>query len=248
MKQAPERRTVWLVATNLLTLTGLLITLSYYRVPQKAYRRLVVEGRIPLVTAEHVNNRYYQLGRDVHQLYNPAQIRTLVFGDSLLGNASMQELFERADIAGRAIYGDTTGGLRERFVDYKLYNLDSVIILIGTNDALNGVSDNQFQENYLEIIAQSQNLWPNARICLLSIPPLSSWATGAESKNQRIAKWNEFLASLADQDNFVTLLPLAEQLTDEQGYLRPEMTSDGVHLSAIALQRFEDLTASHLAP
>jgi lysophospholipase L1-like esterase len=247
VKPAAQYRFYSLIVSNLLTLSLLTITLVYYRVPQKAYRRLVVEGRIPLATAAHANNRYYQVGRDVHRLYKPANIHAIVLGDSLLGNVSMQELFDRADIAGRTIYGDTTGGVRERLIDFQNYKLEFVFILIGTNDVLNGTTDEQFEANYAEIISEARHFWPQSQICLLTIPPLAAWVSGAEQKNERIAKWNTFLVSCADPERAVVVLPLAEKLTDTGGYLRPEMTSDGVHLSAAAITQFVELSAPQLS-
>ncbi len=232
-----------LLVSNLVTAAALVLVLSYYRVPQKAFQRLAVEGRIPVVKPAFQNNRFYEFGREIHQLYRHEDVRTVVFGDSLIGNVSMTELFDRKDVVGRAIFGDTSAGLLHRLNDYAQYSLKCIVLLIGTNDFLTGVSKQKMLENYAAVLTKCQSLWPEARIVVLTIPPVAPWATQAESLNQTIAECNGFLELQADLGDHITVIPFAKQLMDSEGYLAREMTNDGVHLNANAFVKLKQLVA-----
>ena len=63
------------------------------------------------------------------------------------------------------------------------------------------------------------------------MPPIARWWEGARERNGTIREINAALAANATAEGyaFVDLHPV---LADENGFLRGEMTSDGVHLSA----------------
>lgn len=71
----------------------------------------------------------------------------------------------------------------------------------------------------------------STKIFVLSVPPIARWWEGARERNGTIREINAALAANATAEGyaFVDLHPV---LADENGFLRGEMTSDGVHLSA----------------
>jgi len=72
---------------------------------------------------------------------------------------------------------------------------------------------------------------PQAQVFVLGIPPIARWWEGARERNGTIREINAALAANATAEGyaFVDLHPV---LADENRFLRGEMTSDGVHLSA----------------
>ena len=71
----------------------------------------------------------------------------------------------------------------------------------------------------------------STKIFVLSVPPIARWWEGAREKNGTIREINAALASNAIAAGYV-FVDLHPVLADENGFLRGEMTSDGVHLSA----------------
>ena len=60
---------------------------------------------------------------------------------------------------------------------------------------------------------------------------MARWWEGAPEKNSKIQEINSMLAKGA-QGNGYRFIELESVLADENGFLRGDMTSDGVHLSA----------------
>jgi lysophospholipase L1-like esterase len=73
----------------------------------------------------------------------------------------------------------------------------------------------------------------NRRVIVLSVAPMAEWVARAAERNLVVAEVNERLATEA-QGNGFTFVDLDPVLSDGLGYLRGDMTSDGVHLGAAA--------------
>jgi lysophospholipase L1-like esterase len=69
------------------------------------------------------------------------------------------------------------------------------------------------------------------KIFVLSVPPIARWWEGARERNGTISEINAALAANSDSEGYV-FVDLHPVLADENGFLRGELTSDGVHLSA----------------
>ena len=69
------------------------------------------------------------------------------------------------------------------------------------------------------------------RIFVLSLAPMARWWEGARERNGTIREINGALAANSDSEGYV-FVDLHPVLADENGFLRGDMTSDGVHLSA----------------
>lgn len=72
---------------------------------------------------------------------------------------------------------------------------------------------------------------PEAQVFVLGIPPMARWWEGARERNAVIREINARLAEGA-QENGYRFIELESVLAHENGFLRGEVTSDGVHLSA----------------
>lgn len=72
---------------------------------------------------------------------------------------------------------------------------------------------------------------PQTQVFVFGIPPLARWWEGARERNETIREINERLAKGA-QENGYRFIELESVLADENGFLRGEVTTDGVHLSA----------------
>ena len=72
---------------------------------------------------------------------------------------------------------------------------------------------------------------PEAQVFVLGIPPMARWWEGARERNGTIREINARLVEGADENGY-RFIELESVLADENGFLRGDMTSDGVHLSA----------------
>jgi hypothetical protein len=70
-----------------------------------------------------------------------------------------------------------------------------------------------------------------AQVFVLGVAPMARWWEGAKERNATIREINALLAEGA-KGNGYQFIELESRLADENGFLRGDMTSDGVHLSA----------------
>jgi lysophospholipase L1-like esterase len=76
------------------------------------------------------------------------------------------------------------------------------------------------------------DLAPEApNVFVLGIPPMATWVERGIELNATIREINARLAEGADENGY-RFIELESVLADENGFLRGDMTSDGVHLSA----------------
>jgi lysophospholipase L1-like esterase len=118
---------------------------------------------------------------------------------------------------------------------------ETIFVMIGINDLLRGATDKTILENQRQIIEDLSKDHPQAQIVMQSILPHA-----AESKwegrqrllaisNQRIQDLNRQLETVARQEGayFLDLYPL---FANPNGDLRPELSTDGLHLSPLGYQ------------
>ncbi|MBW4467223.1 MAG: lysophospholipase [Pegethrix bostrychoides GSE-TBD4-15B] len=136
----------------------------------------------------------------------------------------------------QGISGETSAGLLRRLNLFDQTQPQTIFVMIGINDLLNGISDQTLLDNQQLILQALQAAHPQAQIVLQSILPhaeVSSWEGRSRLQaisNQRIQALNAQLEEMARQAGayFLDLYPL---FATPEGYLRPELSTDGLHLS-----------------
>ncbi len=136
----------------------------------------------------------------------------------------------------QGISGETSAGLLRRLELFDQTQPQTIFVMIGINDLLKGVSDQTLLANQQLILQDLQTQHPQAQIVLQSILPyaeISSWEGSSRLQaipNQRIQALNLQLEAMAQQSGayFLDLYPL---FANPAGYLRPELSTDGLHLS-----------------
>lgn len=141
----------------------------------------------------------------------------------------------------QGISGETSSGLLKRLSLFDQTKPETIFIMVGINDLLRGTSDQAILDNQQQIVRELDAAHPQAQIVLQSILPRaedSNWE-GRERllsiSNQRIQDLNEQLESLARQEGiyFLDLYPL---FANPEGDLRPNLTTDGLHLNPAGYQ------------
>jgi len=98
--------------------------------------------------------------------------------------------------------------------------------LAGINDLRQGVADEVILRNIRQIVQRLRQNHPRAQVVVQSILPTRLSAIG----NERIRNLNQQIAVIAQQEG-AGYLNLHSLFTDEQGEMRSELTTDGIHLT-----------------
>ncbi|MBE9011236.1 lysophospholipase [Pseudanabaenaceae cyanobacterium LEGE 13415] len=137
----------------------------------------------------------------------------------------------------QGISGETTSGLARRLKLFDQAKPKAIFVMVGINDLLRGRSDQEVLDAQEEIIRQLKKTHPKAKIVIQGLLPrakesiTTANATQVEAlSNDRIFQFNRRLAALADQTG-VEFLDLQPLFSDNEGFLRSELTTDGLHLS-----------------
>lgn len=151
----------------------------------------------------------------------------LFVGDSLIEYLDWQERFPDHTVMNLGAAGESVQGLLSRTVIIKeiCSEADLIFIMSGINNVAMG--DNDFIDVYKVIIEKLSILYPDARIFINSLLPVSVDFIS----NELIQRTNEFLKILADKMN-VFYLDIYRKFIDTKGMpIREYLLEDGVHLS-----------------
>lgn len=176
----------------------------------------------------------------------------IFIGDSIVEYYPLQELFgTEKTIVNRGIRGYQTRLLLEN-LDAHLYGdaVDQIVLLIGTNDIGKDVPMNDALDN-LEGVIQSLNRdYPLSQIKLVSILPVNEGEKYKQTvyirTNEKIREWNQAYEALVSAYMQVDFVPIYDSLTDSEGQLKKDYTTDGLHLSVAGYQALSEALKEYL--
>jgi lysophospholipase L1-like esterase len=151
----------------------------------------------------------------------------VMVGDSLSLWFPADRLPTRQIWLNQGISGDTTKGVLSRLPDFAATRPQTIYVMAGVNDLKNGKTDGEILRNLNQITYQLRYRNPHSRIVVQSILPTRSNLI----PNARIARLNPWIAAIA-QKNGAEFLDLHAQFAGADGYLRSDLTTDGIHLTA----------------
>ena len=174
--------------------------------------------------------------RDLNQLAvkEPAII---FIGDSIVDYFPLHELVQSPKtLVNRGIRGYKTDLLLEN-LDAHLFGqaLDKVFLLIGTNDIGKEMPQTETLANLEAVIQEISRDYPLAQIQLLSVLPVNEApaykSTVYVRSNEKIQALNQAYRQLANAYMNVQFINLYDAFLNEEGQLRPDYTTDGLHLT-----------------
>ncbi|MGG6238653.1 GDSL-type esterase/lipase family protein [Nodosilinea sp. AN01ver1] len=163
--------------------------------------------------------------------------QNILLGDSLTLWFPADMLPGRKTWINQAISGESSAGLRDR-----LYLLDktapeAVFIMVGINDLIWGGSEADLVYNVRMMINYLRQTHPQARVVVQSILPHGGEAATWEGRDRLQAIPPELIRTVNDQlkavavETGVEFLDLYPLFVNGDGYLRTELTTDGLHLN-----------------
>lgn len=166
----------------------------------------------------------------------------IFIGDSIIEYYPLQELLGTSKaIVNRGIRGYQTGLLLDN-LDAHLYGdaVDQIVILIGTNDIGKDIPMNEALNNLESVIQTISRDYPLSQIKLVSILPVNEGEDFKQTvyirTNEKIKAWNQAYQDLASAYMQVEFVPVFENLLDQNGQLKSDFTTDGLHLSVSGYQ------------
>ena len=176
----------------------------------------------------------------------------IFIGDSIVEYYPLQELFGTAKtIVNRGVRGYQTRLLLEN-LDVHLYGdaVDQIVLLIGTNDIGKDVPMNETLDNLERVIQSIAREYPLSQIKLLSILPVNEGEKYKQTvyirTNEKIKEWNQAYEALASAYMQVDFVPIYDSLTDSEGQLKKDYTTDGLHLSVAGYQALSEALKEYL--
>ncbi|MEH2022183.1 SGNH/GDSL hydrolase family protein [Nostoc sp.] len=151
---------------------------------------------------------------------------SILVGDSLSMWFPREKLPAGKLWLNQGISGDTSSGVLKRLGVFSATRPDVIYIMAGINDLRKGASDETILRNYRRIIRRLRQTHPKAKIIVESILPTRL----PKLSNSRIRQINIQLTVIAKQEG-ASYLNIYSWFTDMEGNLRPELTTDGLHLS-----------------
>ncbi|MGD1902950.1 MAG: GDSL-type esterase/lipase family protein [Geitlerinemataceae cyanobacterium] len=143
----------------------------------------------------------------------------------------------QADWLNQSISGEGAKGLYDRLTFLDDTDPNKIFVMIGINDLLRGMDDETLLEHQRKIIKDILWIHPDAEVIVQSILPHGDDSATWEGRdrldnisNDRIRALNDRLAAIAEYEG-ATFLDLYDLFGTADGKLRPELSTDGLHLN-----------------
>lgn len=159
--------------------------------------------------------------------------KIMMLGNSLNNNAPWNELFPLGYVINRGISGDVVEGIYNRLDDVIAEKPNKIFLMTATNDFINNpdVKVSTVWKSYDKLIKKIRKELPYAVLYVQSVLPLNPMSKFYEGFNAKAAELNKLLEADASANGYA-YLDIASILSDENGDLKAEYTTDGIHLSA----------------
>jgi lysophospholipase L1-like esterase len=167
---------------------------------------------------------------------NPERL-TVLLGDSLSLWFPPEQLPSDRSWLNQGMSGETTAAMLKRLNFLDETKPQTILVMAGINDLKSGVSDSDLLTNYRTMVQTLKQKHPDSELIIQSILPHSGESMTVEERdrllavsNEQIFKLNQKLATMAKEEQvlFLNLNPL---FSNNEGMLRSDLTTDGLHLS-----------------
>jgi Lysophospholipase L1 and related esterases len=189
------------------------------------------KAKEPKKAAQHAD--YYNHRASMFRSLPQTENAILMLGNSLNNNACWTELFPFTNIVNRGISGDTVEGIYDRLDEVIEDNPHKIFLLTGTNDLLDNpdITPSQLWAKYEKLIKAIRKEMPKTKLYVQSILPLNPMSKFYPGVNEKVVQVNKFIEAAQNTYEYF-YIDIASKLSDEEGNLKVDYTTDGIHLSA----------------
>lgn len=185
------------------------------------------------------NNPSYDLQMGLFNLYKTKQADIVMLGNSLSAGVNWSELLGRTNVISRAIPGDITQGFKARLEQVLKLKPKIVFVMGGLNDIYSWIPVDEVFANYVKILStlQTNDIIPVIQLTTYVAKDYAKdWGGTPQvnlGRNKEVDKLNKMLSDYA-VNNKIEVINLLPSIATRDGYLRPELSWDGVHFKAEA--------------
>lgn len=153
------------------------------------------------------------------------------YGDSRVAGGNFATRYQNENAVNLGVGGDKVQNLIDRFKLVEAVTPNYLFISIGGNDALSGsFNENTFKATFDNLINKVKTI--NTKVVLNTNPAIRNVGSislnDAKNANAKISKTNEYIKKIANDNNYY-LIDIATKLNDNEGMLKENCTTDGVH-------------------
>ncbi len=186
------------------------------------------------------NNSYYQ-GRMALFVTLPQTKKAIVYlGNSITERGMWHELLPGKRVMNRGIGGDNTFGVLARISPIIESKPRKLFLMIGINDIGRGLPVTVIAENYEKIVKRFRTESPKTQLYLQSVLPMNDdilTAAYLKNKGHLIIELNRKIKAIATKYR-ISYVDLNEVFNDGKNKLKPELTTDGIHINPNAYLRW----------
>lgn len=155
----------------------------------------------------------------------------MMLGASIVEGGLWSELFPFSHICNRGISGDRTEDILDRIADVKATGPDKIFLQVGRND-MGGKEEIDVPAtwaSYEKLIKEIKKECPDADLYVQCVFPVGRQVEYCDQFNAAAEQVNKLLEAGVERYGYF-YLDIASNLVDDDGYLSPSYTYDGVHL------------------
>ena len=165
-------------------------------------------------------------------------VDVVFMGDSITYKSSFEVEFPDLLICNLSVCSETIKGINYRVGTLQTVKPEKVFLMIGINSLKNNNLD-VCVEDYRTLVDNIRSRG-DFELYIMSVTPVAKNDSGEDNPSpETIVSFNEKIAELANEYG-ATYVDLHSKLKDDSGYIRPEYTEDGLHLSKEAYDVWTD--------
>ena len=167
----------------------------------------------------------------------------IFLGDSITYKSSFEQEFPDLVICNLGVCSDTIKAMNYRVGTLETLRPEKVFLMIGIN-SLRNFGLEECIEDYKILVDNILSRW-DFDLYIMSVTPVAKDDLGAENATpETIMAFNDAIAKIAEEKG-ATYVDLFSEL-QESGYIKPEYTVDGLHLSDEAYDVWADMIEHYL--
>ena len=181
----------------------------------------------------HYNKRVAQFA----PLHDIDSATIVMLGNSLTENGGdwTERIGTRLKVVNRGIIGDNTTGMIERLCQITPYHPRAIFLMAGINDMSGNLTSDQVASRVITLIDSIRSQSPETKLIVQSILPINEsngrWRTLSGRTND--IPFANMLINAYCESKGITFVDIFHRMTRGQSNtLRPDLTSDGLHLNA----------------